>query len=174
MALAEAGVRLVVVEDLPRTRIDGAAFFLDDDPSMPVVALTTRIDRMDGVWHTLIHELRHIANEDPLSLDLDIFGEGKAQAVSEMEQRADEEAANWLVDRDQLRRFALRAKPTFTKESILPFAGRMGVHPSIVIGQLQHEGVLPWDRHSDIKCKIRDHLLVTAMCDGYGKTTNNK
>jgi HTH-type transcriptional regulator / antitoxin HigA len=174
MILAEAGVRLAVVEDLPRTRIDGAAFFLDDDPNQPVVALTLRIDRMDGIWHTLIHELRHIANEDSMSLDLDIFGEAKEKLVSHLERRADEEAANWLIDHEQLRRFMLRAKPAFTKESILPFAGRMGVHPCIVIGQLQHEGVLTWDRHADLRPKVREHLLVTSMCDGYGKTTTNK
>jgi HTH-type transcriptional regulator / antitoxin HigA len=167
--LAEAGIRFVVVEDLPGTRIDGAAFFLDEDVSRPVVALSLRIDRMESVWHTLIHELRHIANEDPLSLDLDIVGKGREALISDMERRADEEAADWLVDKDQIKRFALRAKPWFTKDSIIPFAGRMGVHPSIVVGQLQHSGVIGWEKHSDFREKIRDHILVTAMCDGYGK-----
>jgi HTH-type transcriptional regulator/antitoxin HigA len=169
MALAEAGVRFVIVEDLPRTRIDGAAFFLDEDKGKPVVALSLRLDRMESFWHTLIHEMRHIANEDPLSLDLDIVGEGRERLVSEMEKRADTEAANWLVNKEQLHRFTLRAKPWFTKEAIAPFAGRMGVHPGIVVGQLQHEGIIGWDRHADLRPKVRDHLLITAMCDGYGK-----
>ena len=169
MALAEAGIRFVVVEDLPRTHIDGAAFFLDDDKGKPVIALSLRLDRMESVWHTLIHEVRHIANEDPLSLDLDIVGEGRERLVNDMEKRADDEAANWLVEREQLRRFALRAKPWFTKDSVIPFAGRMGVHPSVVIGQLQNAGVIGWDRHSDLRPKVRDHIIVTSMCDGYGK-----
>jgi HTH-type transcriptional regulator/antitoxin HigA len=169
IALAEIGIRFVVVEDLPRTRIDGAAFFLDDDKSKPVVALSLRLDRLDSVWHTLIHEIRHIVNEDPLSLDLNIVGEDREHMVTEMEKRADDESANWLINREQLQRFALRAKPWFSKESILPFAGRMGVHPSIVVGQLQHAGIIGWDRHSDLRQKIKDHILITAMCDGYGK-----
>ena len=169
--LAQEGVRLLVVEDLPGTRIDGAAFFLDEDKSKPVVVLSLRLDRMESVWHTLFHELRHIANEDPLSLDLNIVGEGKERLVSSMEKRADDEAADWLVDREQLRRFALRSKPWFAKDSIIPFASRMGVHPSIVVGQLQHGGIIGWDRHSDLRPKIRDHMLITAMCDGYGKRT---
>lgn len=171
MALAEAGIRLIVVEDLPRTRIDGAAFFLDDDREKPVVSLSLRLDRLDSVWHTLMHEIRHIINEDPLSLDLDLVGEDRGRRVSDIERRADEEAANWLIDREQLRRFVLRAKPWFTKDSIIPFAGRMGVHPAIVVGQLQHDGVMAWDRHADLRPKVRDHLLITAMCDGYGKRT---
>ena len=36
--LAELGVRLVVVEALQRTLIDGAAFHLNNDPSSPVIA----------------------------------------------------------------------------------------------------------------------------------------
>ncbi len=169
LVLAEAGVRFVVVEDLPRTRIDGAAFFLEEDHTQPVVALSLRMDRMDSVWHTLIHEMKHIENEDPFSLDLDIVGEDRKRMVSEMEKRADHEAANWFIEEEQIRRFALRAKPWFTKESILPFAGRMGVHPSIVVGQLQHKEIIGWERHADLRPKIREHLLITAMCDGYGK-----
>ncbi len=167
--LAQDGVRLVVVEDLPGTRIDGAAFFLDDDRTKPVVVLSLRLDRMESVWYTLIHELRHIVNEDSLSLDIDIVGEGRDRLVSSMEKRADDEAADWLVEREQLRRFVLRAKPWFYKELIIPFAGRMGIHPSIVVGQLQHDGIIDWKRHADLRAKIRDHMLLTAMCDGYGK-----
>jgi HTH-type transcriptional regulator / antitoxin HigA len=169
MVLAEAGIRFVVVEDLPRTRIDGAAFFLDEDRDKPVVALSLRLDRMDSVWHTLIHELKHIENEDPLSLDLDIVGEDRKRIVLDMEKRADLEAASWFIEEEQVRRFALRAKPWFTKESIVPFAGRMGVHPAIVVGQLQHKEIIGWDRHIDLRPKVREHLLITAMCDGYGK-----
>jgi HTH-type transcriptional regulator / antitoxin HigA len=46
IALAELGVRFVAIEDLPRTRIDGAAFFLDGDQMKPVVAISLRLDRM--------------------------------------------------------------------------------------------------------------------------------
>lgn len=169
MALADSGIRFVVVEDLPRTRIDGAAFFLDGEENKPVVALSLRSDRLDSFWHTLIHELRHIANKDALSLDLNLVGEERESMVSEMEKRADHEAATWLIDRDQLKRFALRAKPWFSKEVLVPFAGRMGVHPSIVVGQLQHAGIIGWDRLAEYRTKVRDHVLITSMCDGYGK-----
>ena len=42
--LGNAGIRLVIVERLPGTRIDGAAFWLDDGP---VIALSVRYDRID-------------------------------------------------------------------------------------------------------------------------------
>jgi HTH-type transcriptional regulator / antitoxin HigA len=169
IVLAELGVRLVVVEDLPRTRIDGAAFFLDGDQEKPVIALSMRLDRMESFWHTLGHELRHIINRDPLSLDSALVGENRERLVSEMERKADLEAASWLVPESEIKSFALRAKPWFAKELIIPFAGRMGVHPCIVVGRLQHAEIIGWDRHADLRPKIREHVLSTATCDGYGK-----
>jgi HTH-type transcriptional regulator/antitoxin HigA len=169
ICLAELGVRLVVIEDLPRTRIDGAAFFLDGNEDHPVIALSLRFDRMDCFWHTLAHELRHILNKDPFSLDSNLFGEDRDRLVDQIEQRADSEAAHWLVPEADTKSFVLRAKPWFAKEAITQFSGRMGVHPSIVIGNLQHIGVINWDRYSDVRPKIREHVLSTATCDGYGK-----
>lgn len=169
ISLAEIGVRLVIVEDLPRTRIDGAAFFLDEDPAKPVIALSLRFDRMDSFWHTFGHELRHIVNEDPLSLDAELVGENRSRLHDQMEKKADEEAATWLIAEGDLRSFALRSKPWFSKEQIVPFAKRMGVHPCIVVGQLQHQGTIGWDKHSDLRPKIREHVISTAANDGYGK-----
>ena len=51
--LAQAGVRFVVVEHLPGTRIDGACLWLD--PRSPVIVLSLRYDRIDHFWHTLMH-----------------------------------------------------------------------------------------------------------------------
>jgi HTH-type transcriptional regulator/antitoxin HigA len=169
IALAEVGVRLVIVEDLPRTKIDGAAFFLDKQGQNPVIALSLRIDRMESFWHTLGHELRHIINEDSLSLDMELVGSERAQHLSSIESRADREASDWMIPSREIDSFALRAKPVFPKDAILPFAGRMGVHPCIVIGALNHKGILDWNRHSDLRPKIRDHVISTATCDGYGR-----
>jgi HTH-type transcriptional regulator/antitoxin HigA len=167
--LAELGVRLVVVEDLPHTQIDGAAFFLENETSKPVVVLSLRIDRMESFWHTLGHELRHIINCDPVSLDADLFGENREKQLKQMEVKANLEASDWLIPQAEIKSFVLRARPWFAKESILPFAIRMGVHPCIVIGYLQHSDVIGWDRHADVRPKIREHILATATCDGYGK-----
>jgi len=171
IVLAEIGIRLVIVEDLPKTRIDGAAFFLDQNAQQPVIALSLRIDRMESFWHTLGHELSHIRHEDPISLDLDLVGENRNQIVNQMECRANKESAEWLIPTKDINSFSLRAKPWFSKEAIIPFASRMGVHPSIVIGHLNHRGLLEWNRHADMRPKIRDHVTSTAICDGYGRNS---
>ena len=53
-----SGIRFVVLEPLPQTRIDGVCFWLDD--LSPVIALSFRYDRLDWFWFTLGHELRHV------------------------------------------------------------------------------------------------------------------
>jgi HTH-type transcriptional regulator/antitoxin HigA len=85
--LAEIGIRVAVIEPLPHTRIDGAAFWLSDDA--PVIVLSMRYDRIDGFWFTLAHELSHIRHRDTQSVDSDLVGEAKQTATSEMESRAD-------------------------------------------------------------------------------------
>ena len=54
--LSALGIRFVIVERLPKMRVDGVAFWLDDDN--PAIAMTLRADRIDGFWFTLAHELR--------------------------------------------------------------------------------------------------------------------
>jgi HTH-type transcriptional regulator / antitoxin HigA len=98
-----------------------------------------------------------------------LVGERRERLILDMEKKADAEAADWLVPEDQIKSFIMRARPWFSKESVIPFAGRMGVHPCIVIGSLQHTGTIGWDRHADIRPKIREHILATATCDGYGR-----
>ncbi|MEO8714409.1 MAG: HigA family addiction module antitoxin, partial [Acetobacteraceae bacterium] len=56
--LAECGVRFVIVEPMPSSRIDGACFWLDD--RSPVVAMTILHDRIDNFWFVLRHEIEHV------------------------------------------------------------------------------------------------------------------
>jgi hypothetical protein len=56
--LQEHGVRLVIVRHLPKTRVDGAATYVDGNP---VVPLTLRYERVDWFGFTLMHEVARIA-----------------------------------------------------------------------------------------------------------------
>src|SRR3984957_8237449 len=59
--LADAGVRLVIVEFLPGSKIDGAAFWIDDSP---VIVMGIRFDRIDNFWFVLRHEIEHVLQGD--------------------------------------------------------------------------------------------------------------
>ena len=166
-ALAELGVRFVIVEPLPRTRLDGAAFWLKED--QPVIALSVRYDRIDWFWHTLAHELSHIRHGDKRSVDASLVGESRVEPVDEVEVRADREGAAMLIPPERLRSFIVRVRPFYTKEKLQGFARRQGVHPGIVSGQLQHVNELGWEAHRDLLVKVRERLVSAALTDGWGQ-----
>jgi len=167
--LAELGVRFVVVEPLPRSRIDGAAFWLDEEPNAPVVVLSLRYDRIDWFWHTLAHELTHIKHGDKRSVDVNLVGESRVNTLSAIEERADKEGASFLIPPDSLESFIIRMRPFYYKERIREFAHRLRIHPGIVSGQLQHAKEIGWDHNREMLVKIRDIVISTAMTDGWGR-----
>jgi HTH-type transcriptional regulator/antitoxin HigA len=166
--LADAGIRFVVVEALSGSKIDGACFWLDK--TSPVIALSLRFDRVDNFWHTLLHEIDHIANKEGMAapiLDTDVLGT-EGDSKPEFETRANENAAENLVPRAELDGFIARVNPMFTEDQIVGFARRVGVHPGIVIGQLQNRRLIPWTFHRRYLEKIREYVIVSALTDGFG------
>ena len=160
-ALVGLGVRLVVVEHLPQTYIDGAALWLD--AKSPVVALSLRYDRIDYFWFTLMHELAHIRRSTAHAAHVDEnlvgpYAEARKDKPQD-EQAADALASEWLVPHKKLDAFIARTKPRFSKPSIQNFAHSVGVHPGIVVGQLQHLGVIPYSHSRGMLVKVRAALL---------------
>lgn len=168
--LAELGVRLVVVEHLPRTRIDGAALWIDE--RTPVVAVSFRHDRIDWFWFTLCHELAHIRNGDCESLDSNLVGEGRQPTADkpEIEQRADREAAELLVPAKEMEGFIRRVQPLYYKKKIIQFANRIQVHPGIIVGQLQHRDEIKYSHSREMLVKVRDAVVAATLTDGWGHT----
>jgi HTH-type transcriptional regulator/antitoxin HigA len=174
--LAGSGIRFVVVEPLPHTRIDGACLWLDS--SSPVIALSLRFERLDNFWFTLFHELGHVSARDGLQfevIDTDLIGEKaiKTSDKPEYEQRADRFAVETLVPQAELENFIARVRPLFSKVKIQGFAARMGVHPAIVVGQLQHRGVIPWAHSREFLVKVRDTVIEAGLTDGWGQILPN-
>lgn len=166
--LADAGVRFLVVEHLRTTKLDGAALWLDKQ--RPVIALSLRYDRIDSFWHTLGHELGHVLRGDALSLDSNMIGETPEERASKPEEdrMADDFASSLLVPRDELDDFVVRVRPLYSKRKIRGFAERIGVHPGIVVGQLQYKGEISYSHSREMLVKVRDVLMSAALTDGWG------
>jgi HTH-type transcriptional regulator/antitoxin HigA len=127
-ALAELGVRFVVAEPLPRTRLDGAAFWLQEDQL--IIALSLRHDCIDWFWHTLAHELSHVRHGDKRSVDASLVGESRVEPLDELEARADREGAAFLIPPERLRSFIVRTHPFYTREKLRRFALRRASTPA--------------------------------------------
>lgn len=168
--LAKYGIRFVIIEHLPQTRVDGAAFWLDENS--PVIGLSVRYDRIDSFWFTLMHELKHIQNEDALSIDdgLKETLEATDVKLSDAEKRANQEAAASLIDPEELSSFINRCSPLYSEQRVIQFAHRLKVHPGIIVGQLQNRKEISYSTLRKLLVKVRDSATETAFTDGWGKT----
>ncbi len=164
--LSDLGVRLVIVEHLKGTKMDGAAFWLDD--KSPVVALSMRFDRIDYLWHTLGHELGHI-----LSGDGTAYYDEEAELLTkdqrpQEEIAADQFAAELLIPQEEMNDFIARVRPLYSEKKIVGFANRIGVHPGVVVGQLHFREEIKYSHSRAMLVKVRHLLVETAMSDGWG------
>lgn len=164
--LSEAGVRLVIVEHLKRTRMDGAALTHPGTP--PIVSLSLRYGQVDKFWHTLMHEIAHIIHNDGMSADSDLSKRGAN--VDEVEARANTTAANWLVPPEEMASFIRRTTMAYTTRKIINFARRIGVHPAIVTGQLKFKGELQWSQFTKLHVDVRDAVRQCNVSDGWGES----
>lgn len=170
--LADSGIRFLIVEHLPRTKIDGVTFWLDH--KSPVIVLSMRLDRIDSFWFTLAHELAHVARQDglktPLIFDTDLVDDSDLNDNrNEAEKEADLFATEFLVDPSELTNFILRFRPLYSRQKIINFAARLKVHPGIVVGQLHHRKEFDYKMFRPLLEKVKHLIIPSALTDGWGE-----
>lgn len=171
--LAECGVRLVIVEALPKGNIDGVCFWLDKQS--PVIGLTSRFDRIDNFWFVLRHEIEHVLNKDGQGSEIIDVDTGKKSASSsgsteQEEKQANAAAADFCAPTEKIESFMKRKHPFYYEKDVLAFASLHGLHPGLVVGQMQYR----LDRHDYLRkhlVKIRQFVLPGAIVDGWGQSS---
>ena len=164
--LADYGVRLLVVESLPQTKIDGACFWMNSNA--PVIALSLRYDRIDYFWYTVAHELGHVKNQDG-AMDVELLERNghMPDEIPESETEAHAFAADMLIPQSELENFVARVSPLYSGLRIRGFATRIGIHPGIVVGQLQYRDEITYARHRRFLVPVRGIITETAFTDGW-------
>jgi len=153
---ASAGVAVVLVPALQQTAISGYARWLSNKRAL--VGLTLRYRTDDQLWFTFFHEIAHILlHRHRRSFVVDNAADTLVDRVvdPEMEQyeaEANRFAADTLIPPTSLHDFV--RKGSFTNESIHSFAETIGVGPGIVVGRLQHDGILKHHQGNALKQKL--------------------
>jgi HTH-type transcriptional regulator/antitoxin HigA len=164
--LAAAGVRFVIVEFLPGAKIDGAAFWIG---KVPIVAMSLRYDRVNNFWFVLRHEIEHILNKDGLMVDVELPERlQRKESLPVQETKANDAASEFLVPKAELDGFITRVRPLYSEQRILLFAKRIGVHPGLVVGQLQFRDEVPYTHFHKYLVKVREIITQVSMTDGWG------
>ncbi len=129
-----AGVAVVIVPELPQTRVCGATRWLT--PAKALIQLSLRYNTDDQFWFTFFHEAGHIV----LHGKRDAFVDEDEGANDEREDEANRFAMDELIPSAALRHFSMRRGNQYMRsEMVTRFAEELGIAPGIVVGRLQFE-----------------------------------
>lgn len=141
---ASAGVSLVAVKPLPKTRLSGAAWWISAEHA--VIQLSLRHKSNDHFWFSFFHEAGHILLH---KRDI-VFADDQGGAGEDLEAEADRFAEDELVGSERLSAFISRT-PLMTEAEVRGFADNVGIHPGIIVGMLQHQGRVHWSKLNHLK-----------------------
>ncbi|MHB8840750.1 MAG: HigA family addiction module antitoxin [Candidatus Aquicultor sp.] len=141
--MASCGVALVFVPHLPKSYVSGATYWLSSNKA--VIQLSLRFKTNDHFWFSLYHEAAHLLLHGKKMIFLDDW-----KTKSDSEDEANERAANKLINSSDYKRL-LEYRNKFSRKTIEEFAEQINIAPGIVVGRLQHDGLLPYAHLNDLK-----------------------
>jgi HTH-type transcriptional regulator / antitoxin HigA len=136
---AKAGVAVLFIPELPRTRISGATWWLTPDKA--VIQLSLRYKRDDTLWFSFFHEAGHILLQGRRRGQLH-NDQWKGSATPREEAEANRFARDFLIPPDAYE--LISHTHADNPEVIKRFANRLGIAPGIVVGRLQYDKLLSW------------------------------
>lgn len=136
--LASCGVVFLLLPHFPKTYAHGATFWLKPDKA--VLLMSIRGKWADVFWFSLFHEAGHLLLHKKTTFIDD--GDGPRERDL-LEKQADEFASSRLIPADKLREFVSRGD--LSEAAIKAFAREIRITTGIVVGRLQHEGLLEND-----------------------------
>lgn len=144
---AAVGVKLVFTPCLPKAPISGSARWHHDTPC---VQLSGRYSRYDTFWFSFFHELGHVLLHGKKEIFLEDLEYADRQ--DDKEREADRFASDILLP--QAAEEQMRLWPDFSERRIRRFAKEVQTHPSVVVGRLQHLGLIPHWQHAGLLKKV--------------------
>jgi HTH-type transcriptional regulator/antitoxin HigA len=143
--LGNCGVVFALFPHFPKTYAHGATFWIA--PREKAVLLSSARGKWaDIFWFSLFHELGHIALHGNATF---VEIEGASGTGGSIEDEADAFARDTLVPGAEYAVFA--AARDLSDRAIVQFAASVSIHPGIVVGRLQYEGLLGRDRCNNLR-----------------------
>lgn len=141
---AAAGVVVVLVPEIKRAPASGATRWLT--PNKAMIQLSLRYKSNDQFWFSFFHEAGHILHDGKKEVFID-----DGESNDKREQRANRFAADylippqWAAELQQLKRW----------KAIEKFAKSIGIAPGIVVGRLQREKAVGYNRFNGLKVRFQ-------------------
>ena len=139
---ADCGVSLVIVRTPSGCPASGATRFLNEKNAMLMLSFRHLTD--DHFWFSFFHEAAHLLLHHPDKF----LVEGVGDARAKLEIEANEFAQSLIVPEIHRQEF-LQLKSRSIE--IIRFAKKVGVAPGLIVGQLQHHGILSFNQQNRLK-----------------------
>lgn len=145
----EAGVAFVMLPAIPKAHVSGVARWLNTH--RPLIQLSLYGKTNDKFWFTLFHEAAHVLLHAKEKKSVYLDDPNKATMDSVEEREANEWAGSFLIPEQHTEELShLRSKA-----DVREFAQSIGIHPGIVVGRLQHDGLIDLSWMNDLRVSFR-------------------
>ncbi len=148
----EAGVKLILVKSITKSHVSGVARWLNGHS--PIIQLSLYGKTNDKFWFTFFHEAAHILLHAEEKSDI-FLDNTEFKSENQQEQEANIWASNILIPDEY--RFEL--VDLIDSEEILEFSQRINIHSGIVVGRLQHRGLVSYKSALN---KLKDSFELVA------------
>jgi len=142
---ASAGVAFVVVKQFPKSGANGVVRWLSTDKAM--IQLSTKRGWTDIFWFTFFHETKHVLDRQKKRAFVNGINDDP-----DAEAAADRFAEDLLIPPDEWAAFV--ESEAWSHPGVRDFAHRVGIHPGIVVGRLQHKGLVGYASLNDLRRKF--------------------
>lgn len=142
--LSSCGVNLVLLPYLKNSRINGFVRWISESDHV-VIGLNGKGRYQDIFWFTLFHEIGHALQKVKRRMIVDGMDD-------ELEQLANQFAKDTLIPSNEFHKFVHLFKKTSVE--VLDFSETVGIHPGIVVGRLQNDGILNHRSLNSLRQKI--------------------
>jgi HTH-type transcriptional regulator/antitoxin HigA len=150
--LSECGIALVFMPNLKNCGVNGAVKWLTDDKVL--LAINDRRKYADYFWFALFHELGHVLQKRKKLLIISEGGKiltGDDDLLIRLENEADIFAQETLIRNKDYQQFVQNNH--IIQHSVTHFAEKQNIHPGIVVGRLQRDRIIAYDRLNDLRVK---------------------
>ena len=144
---ARFGVAVVFVPAPRGCPVSGATWWAT--PTRAILALSLRYRTNDHLWFSFFHELGHLVKHGKKLRFLE--GSSVEGLDQGKEREADTFASRTLIPNARLLREFVPG--SISEAQVRSVAARLGIAPGILVGRLQHDGILPYSHLNGLKVR---------------------
>lgn len=150
--LKEAGVVFALVPHLKSSYAQGCARWFGVKNDKALIQVSLRGSYEDILWFTLFHEAAHILYKHKTRTVFVSSTNNKYRKDSPEEREADSFASSFLINEEDYEHFLEEGHNSSVK--IKAFAEKIGVPSGVVVGRLQHDGLIQRSQLNNLRTKL--------------------